>query len=307
MKKPILVTGCARSGTTFAGRMISKAPFVRYIHEPFRISASPCRCGIKFDYWYFYVSKHNQSRYQTHISHQIFHPFNYWNFRNLLGEIAGCESARNAVSLLKRQFISFFSNRAVIKDPLALFSAEWLEAAYNMDVIVMIRHPAAVVSSYKALNWSHPFSHFLNQPELISEHLQPFEDEIREYSAAENRDIIDQCSLLWKLTHFQIKQLQETHRNWLFVRHEDLSEDPMRGFELIFRHLGLEFTTKAKKEIQKHSAATNPTDPYDRYSIKRNSRDSIRIWEKRLTSVEIERIKNAVGDIARHFYSEEEW
>jgi len=36
-QKPILVTGSHRSGTTWAGKMISACPNVGYIHEPFNI------------------------------------------------------------------------------------------------------------------------------------------------------------------------------------------------------------------------------------------------------------------------------
>ena len=35
--KPILVTGSHRSGSTWTGRIISAAPHVGYIHEPFNI------------------------------------------------------------------------------------------------------------------------------------------------------------------------------------------------------------------------------------------------------------------------------
>ena len=33
--RPILVTGAPRSGTTWVGRMLTLAPGVGYIHEPF--------------------------------------------------------------------------------------------------------------------------------------------------------------------------------------------------------------------------------------------------------------------------------
>jgi hypothetical protein len=62
------------------------------------------------------------------------------------------------------------------------------------------QHPAAYVSSYKRLDWSHPFSHFLNQPLLMKDYLAPYQNEIEDFTN-NNYDVIDQEVLLWKLAH----------------------------------------------------------------------------------------------------------
>jgi len=85
--------------------------------------------------------------------------------------------------------------RPLIKDPIALFSAGWLYKRYNVQPIVMIRHPAAFCGSLKVANWPHPFSHFLEQPLLMETHLYPFKEEIERF-AAEEMDIVDQAVLL---------------------------------------------------------------------------------------------------------------
>src|SRR6185369_11076039 len=92
-------------------------------------------------------------------------------------------------------------SRPLLKDPLALFSAEWLADRFNMDVVIMIRHPAAFVSSIKKLNWTHPFSHFLEQPLLMETVLSPFTAEIKEHASKEY-SITDQAILLWRLLHY---------------------------------------------------------------------------------------------------------
>ena len=73
---------------------------------------------------------------------------------------------------------------------MAFFSAEWLADRFDMNVVIVIRHPAAFVSSVKKLNWHHPMSHFLEQPALMREHLYPFEEQIRELASREH-DLID--------------------------------------------------------------------------------------------------------------------
>lgn len=139
-----------------------------------------------------------------------------------------------------------------MKDPIAVFSAETLASLFDMDVIVTIRHPAAIVNSYKALNWNHPFSHFLNQPELMEEHLAPFRPEIEEFAKTEY-DIVDQTALLWKLIHYMIIKYRETQTEWIFVRYEDLASDPIEGYRKIFDKIKLPISDRTRHVIQAHS------------------------------------------------------
>ncbi len=55
----------------------------------------------------------------------------------------------------------------LVKDPIALFSAEWLAATFDMRVLVMIRHPAAFAASIRRRGWRHRFADFLEQPLLM--------------------------------------------------------------------------------------------------------------------------------------------
>ncbi len=175
-----------------------------------------------------------------------------------------------------------------------------------MDVVVLIRHPAAFASSLKNLNWTHPFSHFLEQSLLMKDHLYPFEKEIREY-AKRKHDIIDQATLLWRLMYHIVLKYKRSHKDWIFVRHEDLSTDPLSGFRNIFERLSLEFSEPVKDIIKKHSNSANPADPSDQASIRRNSKLNIYNWKNRLTRSEIKRIRDNVRDISDFFYSDEDW
>ena len=56
MKKPILVTGSHRSGTTWVGKMISLNKNVGYIHEPFNIGLRPRDNKLKLNHWFTYIN-----------------------------------------------------------------------------------------------------------------------------------------------------------------------------------------------------------------------------------------------------------
>ena len=157
-------------------------------------------------------------------------------------------------------------------------------------------------------NWRHPFSHFLMQPLLMKEHLFPFEDEIR-YFVEEERDIVDQAALLWKLIHYMILRFRESHPNWLFIRHEDLSMSPLNGFKSLFSKIGLEFSEQVAEVVKDHSSLDSPAASNSNYfkDVQRNSISNIRNWRNRLTSSEIERIKSRVHEVSKEYYSENEW
>jgi hypothetical protein len=199
--------------------------------------------------------------------------------------------------------------RPLLKDPIALFSAEWLSSRFNMDTVVLIRHPTAFAGSLKAKNWTHPFSHFLKQPLLMNEHLQPFKEEIEEFANNE-KDIIDQAALLWNLIHYMILKYRRNNPNWIYVRHEDISRDPLNGFRSLFENLKLDFSDHVAKSIERYSFAQVSTNMQSKHKLHDLSRDSlanIYTWKQRLTSSEIKRLKSKTQKISQEFYSEDEW
>lgn len=285
--------------------MLAESPSVGYIDEPFNLNHPLGICGARFDHWFTYISDDNESTYYKQIKATV--GFSY----DLIAQAKTIRSGRDARRAL-REYRTFATHRTagvrpLIKDPIAVFSAEWLASTFNMDVLVLIRHPAAFAGSLKRMDWTHPFSHFLAQPALMRDHLQPFEAEIREYADHEH-GIVDQAALLWRLIHHMILKYQNNHDHWVFLRHEDLSRDPEKGFEDLFRTFNLDMPERARRAIAEYSDASNPSEAVQRAdSLRRNSRANIWNWKRRLTPSEIERIREQVEDISKHFYSDDDW
>jgi hypothetical protein len=313
-RKPILVTGSHRSGTTWVGKMLALSPSVGYIQEPFNpLDHRPGICSVKWDHWFYYVTPENEAIFYEKIKDSV--SFSY----NLKEEFKMIKSAKDALRMLK-DYINFEQYRIsrarpLLKDPIALFSAEWLASKFNMDVVVMIRHPAAFAGSIKSKNWLMSFSEFLEQPLLMQEHLYPFETEMKEYEKREP-DVIDQAILLWKIMHHTIIKYQKKYKEWIFVRHEDISREPILGFQTLFKNLDIEFSGSIKEEIKKYSSFKKSSEeaknrlPFslDRnLDLKRDSRTNIDNWKSRLTASEIERIRSGVESISSVFYSDADW
>jgi hypothetical protein len=191
---------------------------------------------------------------------------------------------------------------------MALFSAEWIAETFDAQVVVVVRHPAAFASSIKLDGWAHPFSHFLNQPALIEDYLSPFREEIAAF-AREERDILDQAALLWRLAHHTVAEYRERHPEWLIIRHEDLSRDPIDGFRTIFQALNLSYTEEVQETILRSTSKSNPVDRDEngRLFLTRDSRANVDNWRRRLTPEEVERVRMRVADVSPLFYDDNEW
>ncbi|MBY0578090.1 MAG: sulfotransferase [Burkholderiales bacterium] len=302
-RKPILVTGSHRSGTTWVGRMLASSPAVGYIHEPFNVGNRWGICDTSFDRFFTYVCEQNESRFLPSLQKTL-------EFRHdLLGGLKQAQSSRDALKTMALHSLwmgyRLKEARPLMKDPIALFSAEWLHSKFNMDVLVMIRHPAAFAGSIKIMK-PHSFSQFLDQPLLMRDHLHPFADNMKRVEAGK-ADFIEQAALLWMVVHYMILKYRKMHPDWVFIRHEDLSRDPINGFHSIFEKFGLSFGAHEEDTIKKHSYADSMFSWYLPKEIRRNSYHNISTWKNRLTPAEVKKLKSLVGEISREFYSDDEW
>lgn len=301
---PILITGSHRSGTTWVGQMLTAAPNTAYLHEPFNKDVRIRVSSNSFQYSYEYLDEFNSKNYEDRIG-------NLMKYRYpLASNIMRIRSIRDAAKITRDQFLFLkyksINGRPVIKDPFSLFFAEWAHKKFSMDVLIMIRHPAAFCSSLKLKNWNFDFNNFLEQPSLMDGYLEKFSSEISEQSESKH-DIIDQGILLWNCVHHTILRYQKNHPDWLFVKHEDLSRDPMNGFKSIYDQFGLEFTEKAKSKILKSSGTHNPVEQKVGNEFIRNSVRNIDNWKRRLTEEEIVRIKEKTREVSGPFYNDDDW
>ena len=97
-----------------------------------------------------------------------------------------------------------------------------------MDVVLTVRHPAGFAGSVKRLRWTHDFGGFLEDG--LPPELERFEPEIRE-QARRPGGVVEQAALLWRILYAAVDGYRRRHPDWVVVRHEDLSRDPLGRFE----------------------------------------------------------------------------
>lgn len=295
---PILVTGAHRSGSTWVGRMLALDPSVVYIHEPFNPLTDPGICPITFEHWLTYVCKDNEAAYRDGLRRTL--QLRY-QFGRGLGSVPGwIDRAARLRKGLRWMRYRLQGRRPLIKDPIALFSAEWLAQQFQMQVVVLIRHPAAFAGSLKVKGWTFGFDQLLAQPLLMRDWLEPYRDQLEAYQAG-RPDLIDQAALVWRIMYGTVLTYRRRHPDWLFLRHEDLSRQPVPRFRRLFERLGLHFTPRVQRAIQRHSSASVPSE------FHRDSTANIQAWKQRLSPDEIERLRTATRPLADTFYDPSEW
>jgi len=301
--KPILVTGAHRSGTTWVGKMLALAPGVAYIHEPFSPRTAAGLSPAGFDRYFTVVTSENEARYRPGLEQTI--RFRYGLGAQLRSLRGGRDLARIPRDLVRVERARLSGARPLVKDPIALLSAEWLAETFGMDVVVLIRHPAAFAASLKRLGWKHSFANFI-QEGRVPEVVRPYEAEIRQ-QAERPGEILAQAALLWRLLYNAVDGYRERHPDWAFVRHEDASAEPVATFERLYAQLGLDLTPAAKEAIARASAPDNPAELATPYAVELDSAASIGRWREDLTAEEVETLRERTRDVWPRFYSDDDW
>ncbi len=304
MKQPILVTGAHRSGTTWVGKMLAANPSTAYISEPLNVlhRRGVYRADVK--HWYEYITAENEEKYLPAFR-ELF------NFRyHLFAELGSLRSQKDFMRMGRD--LSIFAKgklqgqRALLKDPFAVFSTPWFAQKLNCQVVITIRHPGGFASSLKRLNWNFDFRDLLNQPMLMRDHLEADRADMESMPAD---DIVGQSALLWRMIYRSVHTTRELFPDFKIVRHEDLSLDPIAGYKSLYDSLGLTFDEKVRDTILNASSSENPTELSKKkvHSVKLDSRANMDNWKKRLTPEEITRIRKLTEDVSHLFYSDTEW
>lgn len=309
-KSPILVTGSHRSGTTWVGRMLAAAPNAFYIHEPFSVSDAPGRgiSNLRLQNWFTYITRENEADYYKPVKNTVELKYDWKGAFKDINSFTDFKTAFHEYRHVSRSRHN--GARVILKDPIAFFSSAWLAERFKAKVVILVRHPAAFISSLIKLNWEHPFQHFLSQHLMMKNLLGPFRSEIEEYSR-NHKPLFDQAILLWKIIHHQVLQYQKENPDWIYIRHEDLSRDPFQSFQNLYEQLDLEFTQNVRDVIQEFSGINNPGDSIapvgSEETLKRHSKSNILNWKNRLSQAQIEEIRGRVEEISRFFYTNNDW
>lgn len=301
MEKNILVTGSHRSGTTWVGKILTFDGALDNVHEPFNLMQNDIyNTPIKQSLLYVGEDKERQKAIANYLDY-----FMKGSPKAAMDRIQH-RGVKKIPYILSDEGAKFLkrNNRKLVKDPIAIFSADFFYKKLNYDVLVMIRHPAAFALSLKDKQWYFDFSHLLSQTDFMAEviphHKAAIEALINDH--ARKNDIIEQAILLWNIIHERILYYQKNYTDWIFIKHETLSLDPLMEFEKIFQRFDIPFTKKIQQYIAETTSGKSTQGGFVRDSSK-----NIKKWSTKLSTEEIHRIHQGTKEMAANFYTKKEW
>ena len=277
IKNIIVVSGMPRSGTTITGKILSIPIQSLELHEPTNPdNGNIRRCGEDS----FQAVLQNYSK----IS-QLF-PSQFINISDIKDS--------SEVFNLKTYFDYFFKckrfDTIVMKDPIALYSLEWLYTTYNplninlnckypMKMLIVVRHPAAIISSWMNLNWSN------QDVDLLIEVYIRYQTVIQMY---------------WE------KYGNDPH--WIFSRHEDFCWDSItRSHDWLLLTDSSQETLDFDKKVINYTSEMNEKDHSQYGRVHLNSLSQIDTWKYRLNMREIYYIYEKTYHLWTTFYDESDW
>ena len=287
---PIFVTGTHRSGTTWIAKMLA-APGLWYIHEPFNPNKKAWPEAFSY-------ARSDQPCPKTdRLMHQI-----------LRGKLRWALALKDADHpLMPLRLFPQPIRRIMIKDPLACLLTGYLTKRYDLQTLVVFRHPCGFVSSVQRLGW--PTAGFLHlllaQGDLVEDHLYPYVDFIRRYCDA---DSVSAAAVLHGVLNLVLwKTTNRLKLRWRLF--ESLCESPVEEFERLFRYFELPHTEATQeKHRQLCFVPSRPVDLYHPHAVERNSHAMAWSWRESLHQDDVTRIRAIWREFNVPLYTEDsEW
>ncbi|MCB0738400.1 MAG: sulfotransferase [Bacteroidetes bacterium] len=300
---PILITGAHRSGSTWVGQVLAKAPRCGYLHEPFN-PIYPQNRKAAFNKWFLHIGHHNELIYRTPVSNILKWKYDAW------AKLGDTRSRFKRLMWLKYNWI-YAKNRGrqvIMKDPIALFSTKYIVEEFGSKALILVRHPAAFAYSLKRKSWMFPFIDILSQTELVNDHFLSYKEQLTDFTKMEY-PILEQAALLWNLMYTYVQNIAKEEIDGVFIKlHEEISTNPDSEFEAIFKDLQLEFNDDVRRFIKESSGMGNAKETKGaEENLKRNSRENAWYWRNKLSNEEITLVKELTKKVWPFYYKEESW
>ncbi len=308
--KHILITGTLRSGTTFIGYILRKARSTVYIREPFNPGYGIVGVDCTLPY---VISENSDDKYALLIddlfNFKARYKKNYSKDGNLKKIGKFFLGTRADIIYKLGGIFNKDTSRLLIKDGHAPFLSEYMSQK-ECQVIVTVRHPGAVMASFKQLGWLFSFnSTLLDRQAFFRKYFT--EKEYMKLIQYKQRSFAVQVGLMWACIYKVLTSFSSKNPSFLTIKHENISLKPEENFKKIFKWCNLEYTNSIKKEILKKTKSDNPVRKNSNIDeekvIGRNSQKLVDYWKDIVTHEERSILKEITEPVAQLYYDENSW
>lgn len=168
----------------------------------------------------------------------------------------------------------------LIKTVHSILALPYIQKYFQPGILILVRHPASIVSSHLRLDNSDIWRNLFIQKNLMKDYLSGFETGI---SDLEHN--LEKAGAQVGAFHYVLAKQIEHNPGWNIVRHEQLCLDPHAGFYDLYKTLNLEWSDGINEKISELNKDGSG------YSVYRISRDQIDKWKYELSDIQVEQIK----------------
>ncbi len=263
-ERPILVVGPARGGTTWTGQVLESAPGTQLLIEPDNEDKYPAAIrgksrlgrypvlepgeqgGPYWDMWDWILHDASTTprirlaRRLLSIGDQrnsFVHP-RYFHGRR---DPAMWAIATIGVPRRSRRHQHPPGTRIIAKSVHAQLALEWLTSEFEVDVVVLLRNPANVLASWKAVNFKDGrFPSLERNPRVLERYARRWEVD------PPGNDTTEQICWRIALLTAALEEAAARHPEWHLMIHEETCLDPDAAFRGLFGALHLPWTERTE-------------------------------------------------------------
>jgi hypothetical protein len=256
----VFLAGSGRGGTTWVSEIINYRGEYRYVFEPFHPGE-------------VHICKNFRSK-------QYLRPED--RREEYLGPARRVLTGGLRSRWTDRFHRKFIARGRLIKDIRANLLLGWMRANFaGMPIILLLRHPCAVVASRLALGWKDNLAETMGQDELVEDFLRPVELEIRGA-----RDAFERHLFLWCIENYvPLRQFAPGEIHLAF--YENFLADPDDEIRRLFAFLGRDFDERVYRTVKRPS-------PLSRRGAAPGA-PPVNAWRRHVTDAQLERAIEILG------------
>ena len=313
MQSDILLVGVPRSGTTWISKILECSRMLDYIHEPdnerHTFSAYYYKRGLpRFP---FFDANSNPKNYYKLFEHALFKPYissgSYSNrILSIMSNISPekieknlSQQGKNSNRILPANFIYPLlpkqigqkSKPRLIKSVHSLLSLEFILTNFKVSPIIILRHPASIISSHLNLNNPDIDRGIYNYKELLNFLIGHDHINIGHINSVEARGGL-QLALFYKY----ISKIAEGFPQILTIKYEDFLEDAVSKSRSLFSSFNLKWSNSVEEYI---GASNKKGEGYETNRLLSQQKD---VWKNRLSKYQINEIKKGYSLVRNPYY-----
>ncbi|MGD0391968.1 MAG: sulfotransferase [Acidimicrobiales bacterium] len=176
------------------------------------------------------------------------------------------------------------ATRIVAKSIHAQLAIEWIASQFDVDVVLLLRHPANVLASWMEINLKDSrYSTLENRPDIRARYVEPWGVRLP------GPDPVERMSWMIALLLAAIEDASTRHPDWHVRTHEQLCADPAVEFRRLSADLGLVWGEDAEDFLVQHNT------PGSGFAVKRVASELPDSWRRRLDDEQVTTLRRVLG------------